>query len=103
MTFGTTSSTISRTRLLSVLFLVLMSLAFSIPANAFPQVHTVTFFENASGTDSVAAFETGTSSKALTLIQNMNPAIVQAGFTFDGWNTAADGSGVALVDGSTYS
>jgi hypothetical protein len=80
-----------------------MSLAFSIPANAFPQVHTVTFFENASGTDSLAAFETGTSSQSLTLIQNMNPAFADAGFTFDGWNTAADGSGAAFVDGSTYS
>jgi len=103
MTLGPTSRTTSRVRLLSVLLLVLMSLTISIPANAFPQVHTVTFFENASETDSATAFETGTTAQTLTLVQNMSPAFTDAGFTFDGWNTAADGSGVTYADGSSYS
>ena len=86
----------------SVFLLILMTFAISTPANAFPEVHTVTFSENASASDSVTAFETGTSPKSLTLIQDLSPSFSDAGYTFVGWNTSADGSGASYPDGSTY-
>jgi uncharacterized repeat protein (TIGR02543 family) len=87
----------------SVFLLILMTFAISTPANAFPEVHTVTFSENASASDSVTAFETGTSPKSLTLIQDLSPSFSDAGYTFEGWNTSADGSGISYSDGAQLS
>jgi hypothetical protein len=101
MTFAT-PRVASILNIASVLLLILMTFAISIPANAFPEVHTVTFSENASASDSVTAFETGTSPKSLTLIQDLSPSFSDAGYTFEGWNTSADGSGASYPDGSTY-
>jgi OmpA family protein/List-Bact-rpt repeat protein len=91
------------TKILSALLLVLVSFAISIPANAFPEVHTVTFFENANASDSLTAFETGASPQSLTLLQDLSPSFSNVGFTFEDWNTAIDGSGIAYADGSSYS
>ena len=60
------------------------------PANA-----TVTFNANG-GTGSMAA-ETESAPTALTA-----NAFTRAGFTFAGWNTAANGSGIAYANGATY-
>lgn len=90
-------------KITSVLFIVLMSFAISVPANAFPQVHTVTFVENTSASDQVTAFENGVSTQPLTLLQNLNPSFTDVGYTFTGWNTSIDGSGTEYVDGSMYS
>jgi uncharacterized repeat protein (TIGR02543 family) len=62
----------------------------------------VTFCENASTSDSVTATELGTTSSALTAFAAVSPAFVKPGYTFTGWNTHSDGSGVAYADGSTY-
>ena len=62
----------------------------------------VTFFENASTSDSVTATQLGTSSGSLTSFAALSPTFVKPGYTFTGWNTHADGSGVAYADGSTY-
>ncbi|HSN01876.1 MAG TPA: InlB B-repeat-containing protein [Acidimicrobiales bacterium] len=62
----------------------------------------VTFFENASVSDTVSAVQLGTSSSSLTSFGVLSPTFVKPGFTFAGWNTRADGSGVAYADGSTY-
>jgi hypothetical protein len=86
-----------------VLIFGLMSFAISIPANAFPEIHTVTFSENASAVDPVTSFQTGSSSQALTLIANLSPSFMNAGYTFTGWNTLADGTGISYSDGSIYS
>ena len=90
-------------KITSVLFIVLMSFAISVPANAFPQVHTVTFVENTSASDQVTAFENGVTTQPLTLLQNLNPSFTDVGYTFTGWNTSIDGSGTEYVDGSMYS
>ncbi len=102
MTIGSNSLITSVFKVASVLFLVLMTFAISTPANAFAEVHTVTFAENANGTDSVMAFETGNSPQSLTLLQNLSPSFTDVGYSFQGWNTSADGSGMTYADGSTY-
>jgi flagellar motor protein MotB len=91
------------TKIVSALLLVLVSFAISIPANAIPVVHTVTFFENANATDPVIAFETGTSPASLTPLQDLSPSFANIGFTFEDWNTSIDGSGIPYADGSSYS
>lgn len=90
-------------RAVSALIMVLVSFAIAVPANAIPVVHSVTFFENASPTDPVVAFETGTSQQALTLLGNLSPSFSDTGYTFEDWNTAIDGTGTPYVDGSSYS
>ncbi len=102
MTSKSTSRIASILNVASVFLLILMTFAISTPANAFPEVHTVTFSENASASDSVTAFENGSSLKSLTLIQNLSPGFSNAGYTFQGWNTSADGGGASYADGSTY-
>jgi hypothetical protein len=101
MTFAT-PRVASILNIASVFLLILMTFAISAPANAFPEVHTVTFSENANASDSVTAFETGTSPQSLTLIQDLSPSFSDAGYTFEGWNTSADGSGASYPNGSTY-
>src|ERR1700691_1358596 len=93
----------SATKIVGALLLVLVSFAISVPANAIPVVHTVTFFENANASDSVTAFETGTASQSLTSFQDLSPSFSNVGYAFEDWNTSIDGSGNAYADGSSYS
>jgi hypothetical protein len=67
-----------------------------------PITHTVTFFENNSGSDSVSSFMRASQPTQLTTFSDINPAFQDAGHLFTGWNTAADGSGTAYSDGSLY-
>jgi uncharacterized repeat protein (TIGR02543 family) len=90
-------------RTASVLLLVLMSFAIAVPANAFPAVHTVTFFENASPTDAVTATQMSNSTQQLTLLQDLSPSFSNAGYTFEGWNTTVNGGGTTYADGASYS
>ena len=62
----------------------------------------VTFFENASTSDTVSATQLGTTSGSLISFATLSPAFVKPGYTFTGWNTNLDGSGVTYADGSTY-
>ncbi len=79
------------------------SVAISAPVYAtIPTTHTVTFVENDSGSDSVTSFETGSSAQNLTLFANLSPSFSNPGYTFAGWNTAANGSGGAYSDGASY-
>lgn len=68
-----------------------------------PIVHTVTFFENATPSDSLTAIQIGSSAQSLTLLQNMSPAFSNLGYTFVGWNSSANGTGIPYADGATYS
>ena len=68
-----------------------------------PIVHTVTFFENATPSDSLTAIEIGSSAQSLTLLQNMSPGFSNEGYTFVGWNTSENGNGTPYADGSSYS
>jgi uncharacterized repeat protein (TIGR02543 family) len=80
-----------------------MSFAISVPAHAFSEVHTVTFFENVNGSDPVSALETANAPQPLTLIENLDPSFSNPGYTFLGWNTSINDSGTPYADGSTYS
>ena len=59
--------------------------------------HSVTFLGNGSTGGSMAA-QTNFTTANLTL-----NAFTRTGFTFSGWNTAANGSGTAFTDGASYS
>ena len=61
------------------------------------QPKTVTFNAN-SGSGSLAS---QSSTTATTLTPNNN-SISKSGFTFNGWNTAANGSGTAYADGASF-
>ena len=56
---------------------------------------TVTF--DANGGSGSMSNQTGSSAAALT-----SNSFTQAGYTFTGWNTAANGSGTAYADGASY-
>ena len=60
-----------------------------------PSSYTVTF--NANGSSGSMASETSSSAAALT-----TNVLTRTGYTFSGWNTAANGSGTTYADGSSY-
>ena len=62
----------------------------------------VTFLENASTSDTVSATQLGNTSAPLNAFASLSPSFTKPGYTFTGWNTHSDGSGVAYGDGSTY-
>ncbi len=67
-----------------------------------PVTNTVTFLENDSATDAVNSFQIGSSPEDLTLLANLTPAFSNPGHTFEGWNTAANGSGTSYSDGGQF-
>jgi uncharacterized repeat protein (TIGR02543 family) len=91
-------------RRLLLLAICIFTLSLSVPAFASPPLtSTVTFYENASGTDVTNTFQTGTSAQDLTLFANLNPAFSNPGHTFSGWNTSPNGGGTSFGDGASYS
>ena len=60
-----------------------------------PSSYTVTF--NANGSSGSMAIETSSTAVALT-----TNVLSRTGYTFSGWNTAADGSGTVYADGASY-
>ena len=68
-----------------------------------PVLHTVTFFENDNGSDTQSSFMTSSQPTQLTLFGSIRPNFQNAGNSFLGWNTSADGSGTSYTDGSQYS
>jgi uncharacterized repeat protein (TIGR02543 family) len=71
--------------------------------NAISITQTVTFYENASNSDTVSTYEIGSSATDLTLFADLDTAFSKPGYTFAGWNTAKDGSGTPYADGALYS
>ncbi len=76
-------------------------LSAALPASA--ALTTVTFAENAYLNDPVNAPQVASGLTALTLFSALSPSFSDPGFSFTGWNTAADGSGTSYADGATYS
>jgi uncharacterized repeat protein (TIGR02543 family) len=72
-------------------------------AGAIPSTYTVTFFENDSVNDNTSSYQLGTSAQDLTSFADLSPAFSNSGYTFDDWNTSADGSGTSYADASQYS
>ncbi|MGA8297602.1 MAG: InlB B-repeat-containing protein [Acidimicrobiales bacterium] len=69
----------------------------NIQAFLLDEVYTVTF--DANGGSGTISTESSTAGAAKALTSN---AFTFAGYTFTGWNTAANGSGTAYTDGETY-
>jgi uncharacterized repeat protein (TIGR02543 family) len=86
-----------------VLLVVLFTCAMSLPAAAAQTLHIVTFFENANPPDLSTQVEFDNVPETLTSFVNLSPAFEDAGYTFTGWNTSANGSGNSFPDGSMYS
>lgn len=65
--------------------------------------HAVSFSENDSPSDSVAAGQTANLPTSLTQFAGLSPTFQNPNHTFNGWNTAASGGGTSYSDGATYS
>src|ERR1700735_4630047 len=66
-------------------------------------IHVVTFYENDNGSDAVSTYQEGTASQDLTTFSSLSVPFSNSGYTFDDWNTEANGSGTSYADGATYS
>lgn len=62
----------------------------------------VTFYENASSTDSVTTSQDSSVATSLTSFSNLNPSFSKSGYVFDGWSTSASGGGTTFANGATY-
>jgi hypothetical protein len=70
---------------------------------AVTAVHTVTFFENDSGSDTTSTFQSNSSPQDLTNFSNLSVPFSNSGYSFNDWNTSPYGSGTAYANGSAYS
>jgi uncharacterized repeat protein (TIGR02543 family) len=66
-----------------------------------PTTYPVTYNANGATSGTAPASQTKTHDVALTLATNSGN-LARTGYTFSGWNTAADGSGTAYGAGGTY-
>lgn len=64
--------------------------------------HTVTFIENDSATDPVYSTQSANAATPLTVLSEISPAIVNPGYSFVDWNTAADASGTSYANGAVF-
>ncbi len=62
----------------------------------------VTFHQNDFVGDSVIDSQIAATDVSLTLFKSLSIAFVNKGYTFQGWNTSFDGSGIAYSDGAMY-
>ena len=62
----------------------------------------VTFFENASSTDSVSSIQNSSTLAPLTLFSDLSPNFSKVGYVFNGWSTSASGAGTAYSNGASY-
>jgi uncharacterized repeat protein (TIGR02543 family) len=81
----------------------MFTLALAVPAEAITPVHTVTFFQNSNGFDTVEAFQNSNAPSPLTHLSSLSPSFSNAGHYFVDWNTTANGSGISYADGGNYS
>jgi len=66
-----------------------------------PNTYTVSYDANGATSGTAPASQTKTQGVDLTLASNTGN-LAKTGFTFAGWNTAADGSGTDYAEGATY-
>ena len=70
----------------------------------YPVTYTITYNANGATSGSVPANGSYTSGGAAASVAGNTGTLARTGYTFGGWNTAADGSGTAYAaGGSTYS
>jgi uncharacterized repeat protein (TIGR02543 family) len=68
-----------------------------------PVVHNVTFLENDNSSDSIDSIMSESAPTQITWFLSLQPEFSNPGRSFSGWNTLADGSGVAYADGAQFS
>jgi uncharacterized repeat protein (TIGR02543 family) len=66
-----------------------------------PATYTITYNANGATSGTAPASQTKTHDVALTLATNSGN-LARTGFTFAGWNTAADGTGIDYAEEATY-
>lgn len=66
-----------------------------------PVSHTLTYTPNAADSGNVPPSQTATAGSMVTVAHNTG-GLARSGFTFDGWNTAADGNGISYATGASY-
>jgi uncharacterized repeat protein (TIGR02543 family) len=72
--------------------------------NPAAATYTINYLANNSTSGSVPAGQTKTQGVPLTLATNSGiPSLTRTGFTFNGWNTLANGTGTAYAAGTLYS
>lgn len=64
--------------------------------------NSITFRENRSGLDSLSQSEFGSGVVTLTQFQNFSPVFSDPGYSFAGWTTMPNGTGIAFANGSTF-
>ena len=96
-------SSTSIARSIVVIVLASTSVFIAVPAGAILSLNTVTFFENASGIDSVSSYQVASVATNLRTLASFNPAFSNVGEVFVDWTTAANGSGTHFADAATYS
>lgn len=66
-----------------------------------PETYTVSYHANGADSGTVPDAQTKTEGVDLTLAGNTGN-LARTGYSYAGWNTAADGSGTAYAEGATY-
>ena len=88
------------------MLLISLMVATALPSAAFAaspsSFHVATFYENDNTSDATNTYESRDVITTLTLFESLNPPFVNPGYSFSGWSTSANGSGVAYANGATY-
>ena len=90
----------------TLLILIVLPMAFMVVGcdlllDAEPETYLVLYSSNGATGGSTPTQQTKTHDEALTIAGNTG-SLVKTGYAFDGWNTAANGSGTTYAPGSTY-
>ena len=100
ITFGSTKSDASNNALFGVAFKAL-EWGSATPVTTGGTSYNLTYAGNGSTSGTVPALQSGLVGQNMTVSTNSG-ALTRAGYTFNGWNTVADGSGIAYAAGSKY-
>ncbi len=95
----------SSVKWISFLLLILVSIVFVSSCDQLienPKTYAITYHLNGATGGSAPADQTKKHDQDLTLATNSGD-LVRTGYTFGGWNTKADGSGIDYAVGATYS
>lgn len=98
--FGSTKADSSNNALFGVAFKAL-DWGTGTPQTTGGTTYTLAYNGNGNGSGSVPANQTGLVGQNMTVASNSG-TLVRSGYTFNGWNTVADGSGTAYAAGSKY-
>ena len=72
------------------------------PVPTGPITYTVTYNANGATSGTVPTDNTAYSSGATVTVLGNTGSLAKTEYTFDGWNTAADGNGTAYAEGATF-